>query len=110
MLHSFTLILLYTNFILLVDSERDVGSLVVYESDNDKDIMSFITEFWGLDQYFDPFNTPKNVKMFQSKLLDALKIYIVSSISLNLVAPNQTRKKSFWWPLFDSTYSLPLDD
>jgi len=48
--------------------------------------------------------------MFQSKLLDALKIYIVSSISLNLVALDQTRKKSFWWLLFDSTYSLPLDD
>ena len=57
--------------------------------------MSFITEFWGLDQYFDPFNTPKDVKMFQSKLLDALKIYIVSSISLNLVARIKVERKVF---------------
>jgi len=61
MLHSFTLVLLDTNFILLVDNERDVGSLVVDESDNGNDLMSFIAEFWGLDQYYDPFNTPKDV-------------------------------------------------
>ena len=61
MLHSFTLVLLDTNFILLVDNERDVGSLVVDESDNGNDLMSFIAEFWGLDQYYDTFNTPKDV-------------------------------------------------
>ena len=51
------------------------------------DIMSFIAKIWGLEQYFEPFITPNDVEMlFQFELLDGLKIYIISSISLNLVA------------------------
>ena len=68
------------DFVPLGDSERDVGSHAADETDNGKDLMSVIAEIWGLDQCSEPFTTPKDVEiLFQSKLLDALKIYIVSS-------------------------------
>ncbi len=68
------------DFVPLGDSERDVGSHAADETDNGRDLMSVIAEIWGLDQCSEPLTTPKDVEMlFQSKLLDALKIYIVSS-------------------------------
>lgn len=85
-----------TDFVPLGDSERDVGSPVIDETDNGKDLISVIAEIWGLDQCSEPFITPKGVEMFfQSKLLDTLKIYIVSSISLNLVALCLNKKENF---------------
>ena len=52
-----------------------------------QEFYSFIVEIWVLDQCSEHFIPPKDVEMFQSKLIDDLKIYIKSSISLNLVAP-----------------------
>lgn len=50
-------------------------------------ILCVLLQKLGLDQWSEPFITPNSVKMlFQSKLLDVLKIYIVSSIVLNFVA------------------------
>lgn len=68
-----TLVLSYTNFVLHKDSEKDVGSLVVDEIDNDNDFMSFIVKVWGLERYSKPFTMPKDEEMFQSKLFDILK-------------------------------------
>ena len=70
-----TLVLSYTNFVLHRDSEKDVGSLVVDETDNVNDLMSFIVKVWGLEQYSKPFIMPKDEEMFQSKQLDILKFW-----------------------------------
>ena len=47
--------------------------------------MSCIAKIWDLDPYSEPFIIPKDEERFQSKLLETLKIYILSLISLNLV-------------------------
>lgn len=73
------------------DSERPVGSLAADETDDGKDLMGVIAEIWGLELHSLPLITLKDTEMFfQTKLLDALKIYIVSFISLNLVARSFT--------------------
>ena len=79
------------NFVPLENSERDRGSLVIDETDNGKDAMSFIAEIWGLDQCVEHFIMDVEM-LFQLKLLDTLKIYIISSISLNLVVPWSNKK------------------
>jgi len=57
--------------------EIDVGSLVIDETRNCKELMSFIAKIWNLDQCSKPI-IPNDVKMFRSEFLDTLKIYIVS--------------------------------
>ena len=85
-----------TNFVQLGDSERHVSSLAADKIDNVMDLTSFIAEIWDLDQCFEPFITPKGVEMFfQSKLPDTLKTYIVSLISLKLVALCLNKKENF---------------
>jgi len=91
-----TLTLSNKDFVPLGDSERDVGSLAIDETDIGKDIMSFVAKLWGLEQYFEPFIPPNDAEMlFQFKLLDGLKIYIISSIFLNLVASWSNKKIKF---------------
>ena len=93
-----------TDFVPLGDTKRDVGSPLIDETDNGKDLISVIAEIWGLDECSEPFITPKGVEMFfQSKLFDTLKIYIVSSISLYLVVLCLNKKENFLGGcLFDS--------
>ena len=56
-----TLTLLDTNFVWLRDDERDVSSLMAYNSNNGNDLVSFIKEIWDLEQCFEPFITPNNI-------------------------------------------------
>jgi len=69
--------------------------------------MSCIAKIWDLDPYSEPFIIPKDEERFQSKLLETLKIYILSLISLNLVTRWSTKNflVAFIWfrLLFDST-------
>lgn len=63
------------------DSERVVGSVAADEPDGAKDLMVVISEMWDLGRHSMPLNTLEDTGIFfQSKLLDAIKIYIVSFI------------------------------
>ena len=85
-----------TNLVWLGDNKRDVSSLMAYESNNGKDLVSFIKEIWYLDQCFEPFITPNDIEMlFQYKQLDDFNIYVLSSLSLNLVTSWSIYKEKF---------------
>ena len=56
-----TLTLSDTDFVWLRDDERDVSSLMAYNSNNGNDLVSFIKEIWDLEQCFEPFITPNNI-------------------------------------------------
>ena len=85
-----------TNLVGLGDNKRDVNSLLAYESNNGKDLVSFIKEIWYLDQCFEPFITPNDIEMlFQYKQLDDFNIYVLSSLSLNLVTSWSIYKEKF---------------
>ncbi|XP_042949109.1 uncharacterized protein LOC122281567 isoform X5 [Carya illinoinensis] len=59
------------------DSERVVGSVAADETDSGKDLMVVIAEIWDLGRHSMPLITLEDTGIFiQSKLLDALKIYI----------------------------------
>ncbi|XP_035543314.1 uncharacterized protein LOC108983821 isoform X4 [Juglans regia] len=59
------------------DSERVVGSVAGDETDSGKDLMVVIAEIWDLGRHSMPLITLEDTGIFfQSKLLDALKIYI----------------------------------
>ncbi|XP_059441149.1 uncharacterized protein LOC132173627 isoform X2 [Corylus avellana] len=59
------------------ESERPVASLAADETDDGKDLMGVIAEIWGLELHSVHLITLKDTEMFfQTKLLDALKIYI----------------------------------
>lgn len=61
------------------DSERVVGSVAGDETDSGKDLMVVIAEIWDLGRHSMPLITLEDTGIFfQSKLLDALTIYIVS--------------------------------
>ena len=91
-----TLTLSDTNFVWLGDDERDVCSLMANKSNNGNDLVSSIKEIWDLDQCFEPFITPNNIEMlFQYRLLDDFKIYVLSSLSLNLITPWSIYKEKF---------------
>lgn len=60
------------------DSDRIVDTLITDELDHEKDFMDVISEIWGLDQCSGPVALSDADIIFLSKLLDALKIYIVS--------------------------------
>ena len=84
-----------TDFVWFRDDERDVNSLMAYKSNNGNDLVNFIKEIWDLDQCFELFITPNNIEMFQYKLLDDFKIYVLSSLSLNLITPWSIYKEKF---------------
>ena len=84
-----------TDFVWFRDNERDVNSLMAYKSNNGNDLVNFIKEIWDLDQCFELFITPNNIEMFQYKLLDDFKIYVLSSLSLNLITPWSIYKEKF---------------
>lgn len=91
-----TLVLSNKDFVPLGDGERDVGSLAIDETDIGKDIMSFNAKVGSLEQYFEPFITPNDAEMlYQFELFDGLKIHIISSIFLNLVASWSNKKMKF---------------
>ena len=58
--------------------------------------MSFIAKIQGLDQCFGSFITPKDVEMFQSKLLDTLKtIYYKLNFSYSCCLTVKLGRKIF---------------
>lgn len=65
--------------VLPKDSEDVLDALTVDQMDSGKDFMNAISEIWGSNLLSGPLDTLKDADIyFHSKLLDALRIYIVS--------------------------------
>lgn len=61
------------------DDEQIVDALIMVESDTKKEFVNVVSEIWALDLCSFPISSPEDAEIyFQSKLLDALKIYLVS--------------------------------
>lgn len=59
------------------DDEQIVDALIMVESDTKKEFVNVVSEIWALDLCSFPISSPEDAEIyFQSKLLDALKIYL----------------------------------
>lgn len=74
------------DIVLPEDDGNVVESQIPHASDGAMDFINLILELWGSDLCSVPVTTLKDAEIFfQSKLLDALKIYLVSFKILNLM-------------------------
>lgn len=69
------------------NSERVAGTSTADALDNEKDAINVMAEIWGLDLQSANINTLKDAEMyFNCRLLDALKTYLVSLLSMSFYA------------------------